>query len=176
MPKGIRPTQNKVRKALFDILCADIKDGTFLDLFAGSGAVGWEALSWGAKQVVSVENNRVSLSVLKQNLERFIIESPDYSHKVSILGMDAFKAIEFLFKQNKQFDIIFLDPPYYQNLGNKILKKLNDYVILNLNGLVVIQHFKKDLLPKEAGFLRLIRQKEYGDTALSFYKRAIHLI
>jgi len=167
MPKGIRPTQNKVRKALFDILSPRITESVFLDLFAGSASVGLEALSYAAKEVVLVEDNSASLKALRENIRSLNLAEGE----VSLLVIDAFRALDLLFKKGKSFDIVFLDPPYYRGLANKILKKLRLCDILLSNGLVVIQHHKKDLLPKEAGFLKLSRQERYGDTILSFYQK-----
>lgn len=104
-PKGIRPTQNKVRKALFDIL-RDIRGLSFLELFAGSGAVSLEAASQGAAKIVMVENNQDCLRALKSNFSR--LSYAEYR----LLAIDAFKAIVYLAKEKSRFDIIFLDPPY----------------------------------------------------------------
>lgn len=167
MPKGIRPTQDKVRKALFDILSALIKDSLFLDLFAGSGSVGFEAISRGAKQVFLVESQRNCLKFIKESLSK--LTQDEEPNKIQLLPMDALTAIDYLHRQKRIFQIIFLDPPYYRTLPNKTLKKLIAYDILSPNGIVVVQHHKKDLLPQEAGFLRLMRQCRYGDTILTFY-------
>lgn len=169
MPKGIRPTQDKVRKALFDILSPQIKESIFLDLFSGSGSVGLEALSRGAEEVTLVENNRDCLNLLKENLNR--LKPQEWEDKILTLAMDSFAAIDFLFKHSRKFNIVFLDPPYYKDAANKILKKLISCDILSANGIAVVQHHKKDLLPKKAGFLRLLRQESYGDNLLSFYEK-----
>jgi len=164
MPKGIRPTQGLVRKALFDIL-GDIEGLSFLELFAGSGAVGFEALSQGAKQVVFVENNSDCIKALKNNFT-YLLPTIYY-----LLPLDVFMAIKKLSKDKKQFDIIFLDPPYHKEMSKKILQMLGAYDILAPNGFVVVQHFKKEQLPKESGKLTLIKESRYGDTLLSFYKK-----
>ena len=168
MPKGIRPTQNKVRKALFDIL-GDIQGLSFLELFAGSGAVGIEALSLGAKQVVFVENNSDCLKALKNNFT-YLLPTTYY-----LLPLDVFIAIKKMSKNKKQFDIIFLDPPYLRDVtptgAKKTLLNLSTYDILSPNGFIVAQHFKKDILPDRIGNLIILRQAEYGDTVLSFYRK-----
>ncbi len=169
MPKNIRPTQDKVRKALFDILRGNIEGSIFLDLFAGSGSVGLEAFSRGAKEVILVENGQSGINAIRENLESLSPE--ERVSKISLLAADAFRAIDSLVKQGKRFDIIFADPPYYKELANKTLKKLTSYDILSANGFLIMQHHKKDLLPKEAGFLRLLRQEKYGDTILTFYQK-----
>ncbi len=164
MPNGIRPTQDKVRKALFDIL-GDIEGSSFLELFAGSGAVGIEALSRGAKQVVFVENSSDCLKALKNNFT-YLLPATYY-----LLPADAAKAIDKLGEERAKFDIIFLDPPYYREMSKKILQMLGAYDILAPNGFVVVQHFKKESLPKESGKLIIIKESRYGDTLLSFYRK-----
>jgi len=185
-PKGIRPTQDKVRKALFDIL-GDVEGLTFLELFAGSGAVSIEALSRRANKVVLVENNRNCLPVIQKNIEAL------KSSSATVYAQDAHRAIENFHKSRKSFDIIFLDPPYYkgkaprsgaqiaENSGSmvsvveplvkKTLQTLDAYDILTPNGLIVVEHFKKESLPDDLGVLSLFRQSKYGDTRLSFYKK-----
>ncbi len=164
MPKGIRPTQDKVRKALFDIL-GDIEGLSFLEFFAGSGAVGLEAISQGAGEVVFVENNPGCINALKNNLAYI----PDITYY--ILNLDVREAVKKLAKDGKKFDIIFLDPPYYQDMAKKTLQTLSAYDILAPNGFIVAQHFKKDALPDTIGSLAAVKQARYGDTLLSLYKK-----
>lgn len=164
MPKGIRPTQDKVRKALFDIL-GDIQGLSFLELFAGSGAVGFEALSRGAADLTLVETNRDCVVALKKNIESLKLGA------CNLLPWEAQKAIKAFNQGKRRFDLIFLDPPYYRDLAKKTLQILGAYDILAPNGLVVVQHFKKDALSKESGKLILIREARYGDTLLSFYRK-----
>jgi 16S rRNA (guanine966-N2)-methyltransferase len=166
MPKGIRPTQGKVRKALFDIL-GDIEGLSFLELFAGSGGVGIEALSNGAKEAVFVEKDSICVKRIEGNLS--LLGCLGYR----VIGLDALKAIERLYRDKHKFDIIFLDPPYYGDMSKKALQTLSAYDILAPNGFVVTQHFKKDDLPAQLGDLRLFRQAKYGDTILSFYKKDV---
>ena len=163
-PKHIQPTQDKVRKALFDIL-GDINDMSFLDLFAGSGAVGLEALSRGVSRVVFIEANRDCIKKIKQSVHALGLLN------WRIIGLDVSLALKQLNKRDEKFEIVFLDPPYYQGLAKKTLKMLSRYDIVSVPGLVICQHFKKDALPQEADDLRLTRQVKYGDTLLSFYKK-----
>lgn len=189
-PKGIRPTQDKVRKAVFDIL-GDIEGLSFLELFAGSGAVGLEALSRGAKGLFLVENDPGCISILKQNME--VLKVGD----CVILTQDVEKAIQNLHKNEKVFDIVFLDPPYHktfvprrcdkfedcgsgstgnmqeQPLSKKTLQMIGAYAILAPNGFVIVQHSKKDNLPDSAGDLILYKRYKYGDTFLSVYRKHV---
>jgi len=178
LPKEIRPTQGLVRKALFDIL-GDIEGLSFLELFAGSGAVGFEAVSRGVTDLTLVEYNRNCLMAIRKNIESLKPKACDLYPK------EAGDAIEAFHKDKRKFDIIFLDPPYYRPEGHglasdsqshkemskKILQMLGAYDILAPNGFVVVQHFKKEQLSKESGKLTLIKESRYGDTLLSFFKK-----
>lgn len=106
--KGIRPTQDKVRKAFFDIL-GDIGGLSFLELFAGSGAVGLEAISRGVTDLTLVEPNRKCLFAINKNIESLKLKS------CSLYPIEAEEAIEVLYRNSRKFDIIFLDPPYYMD-------------------------------------------------------------
>ncbi len=163
MPAGIRPTQNKVRKALFDIL-GDIAGLSFLELFAGSGAVGFEAVSRGAAGLTLVEDDPRCIGAIKKNIASLKLRS------CSLYAFAAEDAVKALFKAGKRFDIIFLDPPYYRGLAKKNLQILDAYDILAPNGIIAVQHFRKDILPHDLKNLALARQKHYGDTALSFFR------
>ena len=164
IPKGIRPTQNIARKAIFDIL-GDIEGLSFLELFAGSGAVGLEAASRGAKEVVFVEGNPQVLKVLTDNLSGILYTA------YHILPLDAQAAVKKLARDGRRFDIIFLDPPYHDDLAKKTLQTLGAYDILASTGLIVAQYSKKDSLPDDLGVLSLLKQSTYGDTRVSFYQK-----
>jgi len=189
LPKGIRPTQDKVREALFDIL-GDMEGVSFLELFAGSGAVGYEAVSRGARELTLVEYDRDCLTAIRKNIESLRPKACNFYPK------EASEAIKIFHNNKSKFDIVFLDPPYYKKkfprqplacigsgsglaavnicepLAKKILQMLGAYDILARNGFVVVQHFKREILPKESGRLVLIKEARYGDTVLSFYKRS----
>jgi len=178
MPKGIRPTQDKVRKAIFDILM-DVEGLTFLELFAGSGAVGLEAVSRGAKGLVLVESDRNCQLVIKENMEHLKTDN------VIVYPQEVSRALEHLNKVQKKFDIIFLDPPYHKEkipspgdssseenastLSKKTLQLLGCCDILAPNGFVIVEHFKRDPLPEDIAGFALIKRASYGDTFLSFY-------
>ncbi|MCX7661699.1 MAG: 16S rRNA (guanine(966)-N(2))-methyltransferase RsmD [Candidatus Omnitrophica bacterium] len=167
IPKGIRPAQDFVKKALFDIL-REIKDQTFLDLFAGSGLIGIEAISRQAKEVIFVENNPACLKKIRQNLK-----SLGLTGGFRIIGRDANLAIKKFFKNGERFNFIFLDPPYEKNLAKKTLKTLGMYDIVNSSGLIIIKHSKREILPQKEGSLVLFKQKRYSETFLSFYRKDV---
>jgi 16S rRNA (guanine(966)-N(2))-methyltransferase RsmD len=168
MPRDIRPTKDKVREAIFNIVAESIKGSRVLDLFAGSGGLGLEALSRGASYVAFVDNSRICTVIIDKNLKITAEEDGQYAE---ILTKDAFAAIKALYGRKEKFDIIFLDPPYYKNLIRKCLKNISVYDILTPSGFIIAEHFKKDEPPQAIEGLKLFRQKTYGDTVISMYKR-----
>ena len=163
--KGIRPTQDKVRKAIFDIL-GDVNGLTLLELFAGSGAVGFEALSRGIRELTMVECNHNSILAIKKNIELLKASS------CNLYYLEAQKAVKLLAQNKKSFDIIFFDPPYHKDMSKKILQTLEGYDILAPNGLIIVQHSKTELLPKNSLRFSLIKEAKYGDTWLSIFSHA----
>lgn len=164
MPRGIRPTQDKVRKAVFDIL-GDISGLKFLELYAGSGAVGLEALSRGASSLTMVESNRDSILAIKRNIEMLKASSCNLYH------LEAEKGVKLLALDKKRFDLIFIDPPYHGQMAKKILQTLEAYDILAPHGLIIVQHFKSEILPKDSLIFSLIKEAKYGDTWLSIFRK-----
>lgn len=163
MPAAIRPTQNLVRKALFDIYGHDLKDQVVLEVFAGSGAIGLEAISLGAKFVTFVDHNEKSCRVIRDNVALLNIENYE------LLERDAFASMKMLYREGRKFDLIFLDPPYGLDLAKKALKTLGGYDILQPNCQVIIQHDKREILPHESGRILRFKEKVYGSSVLSFY-------
>lgn len=164
MPKGIRPTQDKVRKAVFDIL-GDISGLAFLELYAGSGAVGFEALSRGVAELTLVECKHDSVLAIKRNIALLHAENCKLFH------LEAEKAVKLLSLDKKSFDIIFIDPPYHGDMAKKILQTLEGYDILSPNGLIVAQHSRLEELSGEALNFSLIKEAKYGDTWLSIFRK-----
>ena len=165
-PGGIRPTLDNVRKAIFDILGGSVTGAKVLDLFSGSGALGLEALSRGAESCIFVDNSRVSVKAIKDNLEALGLESTAVAE---VVYADSLAAIGRLAKGGARFDFIFIDPPYYKEFAKKSLSLLADCDILAETGVAVIEHSKHDLLSDSSGGLRLFRTARYGDTLVSFY-------
>ncbi len=164
MPKGIRPTQDKVRKAVFDIL-GDVEGLSFLELFAGSGAVGFEALSRGAAELSMVESSRESILCIKKNMSFLGVSD------CNLYYLDAENAVRILRRDGKVFDIIFLDPPYREGMAKKILHTLEGYDILSPNGLVVVQHSEAEPLPESSLKFSIIKEARYGDTWISIFRK-----
>jgi 16S rRNA (guanine966-N2)-methyltransferase len=163
VPAGlrVRPTSDKVKQALFNILGKKVEGALFLDLFAGIGGIGIEALSRGAKRVVFVDESRDSLRIVKHNIEQI-----DFGNRAEVVAQ---KAESFLRKTSEQFDIVFLDPPYSLAL-EPLLNGLAESGILKPDSVVIAEHFKKQPVPEQAGKLLLYREAQYGDTVLAFYR------
>ncbi len=156
IPSFIRPTQNKVKKAIFDILGDQVIDSIFLDLFAGSGNVGIEALSRGAKFCVFVEKNLKCVSVIKRNIYELELQE-----KSKIVKEDSEK---FVVRHTDKFDIIFADPPYNYVLKRKFIE--NVIKILN-KGIFILEVTKRKKFDE---FSDLIKREEiYGETKILFF-------
>lgn len=160
--RGIRPTSDKVKQALFNILGQKIEGARFLDLFAGAGGIGIEALSRGAERVVFVDYARASINAVRHNLEQ-----TEFGGRAHIV---ASKAESYVRKTSERFDIIFLDPPYSQELV-PLLELVAGSGLLAEDGIAAVEHFKKQSSPKRAGSLQLVREAVYGDTVLAFYTK-----
>jgi 16S rRNA (guanine(966)-N(2))-methyltransferase RsmD len=163
VPAGsrVRPTSDKVKQALFNILGEKVTDSVFLDLYAGAGGIGIEALSRGARTVVFVDGSRDSLNIVKQNIEQMGFRE----QANAVLA----KAETFLKKPSGPYDIVFLDPPYAEDM-HPLLEMVAGAGILKPAAVVIAEHFKKQLSPESAGVLSLHREARYGDTVLAFYK------
>ncbi len=158
----LRPTSGKVKEALFNILGDKIQDAHFLDLFAGSGSVGIEALSRGANHSTFIEKDKIHFQLLTKNIERV-----NYQNSSALYCVDAVK-----FKRSDPlYDIVFIDPPYSSAVLEKILPGIGGSVMIQKNGILIVEHFKKKELEPVYGFFSLKRRYSYGDTLLSLYQR-----
>jgi 16S rRNA (guanine966-N2)-methyltransferase len=164
----IRYTADRVKESLFSILSGIISDARFLDLYAGSGNVGIEAYSRGAKSVTFVDINPVCINSVSANLERFGIDTN--SPEIRLMRMNALLAIEYFRKREMVFDIIFIDPPYRIGLVEKTLLEISSSNILAEDGDIIVEHDVKEKVSSAIGKLTLARQEKYGTTILSFYK------
>lgn len=162
--RTVRPTSDKVKGSLFNIISEYIFDSEFLDLFAGSGAIGIEAISRGAANTFFIDISNDSLKVLRKNLSTLHIED-----KFEIYNADYKTAIEKFKLRNIKFDIIFIDPPYSKGIAQDALELVEEAGVLSHKGIIAIEHDEKDVMPQNQGKLILIKQKKYGSTKLSFY-------
>lgn len=161
-----RPTTDKVRESLFNMIGPYFDGGNFLDLFAGSGAVAIEAVSRGMKRAVLVDHQYAAYKTIKRNVQISNNENSDFM----IWKMDAERAIKKLTDQNEKFDYIFLDPPYAKQQMIKQLSEINNYNLLNVDGLVICETDNQTEIGEVDGY-RLMRKKSYGLTIITIYQK-----
>jgi 16S rRNA (guanine(966)-N(2))-methyltransferase RsmD len=165
----LRPTSDRLRETLFNILGPAVSGGTFVDLYAGTGAVGIEALSRGARHVIFVEQHAPAVALVRRNLESLGIGA-----EAEILGTDVGRAIERLAVRHIHAQFIFLDPPYAADLEYaNTMELLRESPLVAPDGRVIVEHLRKRELPERTGDLELARVVEQGDAALSFYRLAL---
>ncbi len=167
MPAGIRPTQGILRAAIFDLLGHDIQGLTFLDLFAGSGAVGMEAVSRGAGEVTMIERDPKNARTIRENCRLLGI---DLGGEYRLLEMDVFAAVKDMAARGKQFDIVFFDPPYERNMAKKTLKCLEAHVILHPHSFLVAQYDLTERVDVPDG-MQIVTQRRYGSSHLTIFQK-----
>jgi len=153
-----------VKEALFNIISARVEGSYILDLFAGSGSIGIEALSRGAEKAVFIESNPKHVSIIKENLKTCGFDSD-----VRVIRTKVSDGLRILHAEEVVFDLIFLDPPYSKDLETTTLADISRYRLLKEKGLVIVESSKRDNMPQRVGDLQLLRVERYGDTTLSFY-------
>lgn len=163
-PRGqaTRPTLGRVRESLFSILCSCIPEARVADLYAGSGALGLEALSRGACSCVFVEKSPAAIDALKQNLENMRFNSEGLAVRLDVL--------KWLKNSADVFDLVLLDPPYDTGAAMASLVQLDAHLALSPGATVVMQCGSREVVPAELPRLRKYRSEKYGDTALHFYE------
>jgi len=164
----MRPTSNKVREAIFDILEARKTEAwentRVLDLFAGTGAFGFEALSRGAKFVTFVDDHLRTTKAIEKSIQEFELQE-----QTEVICKGSLDAVSWLQKQGRQFQLIFLDPPYRQDWIVATLNRLHTHSVLAPKALVIAEHDKREPLSSLEGFWSLLDSRRYGDTAVSFF-------
>jgi 16S rRNA (guanine(966)-N(2))-methyltransferase RsmD len=167
---ALRPTSDRLRETLFNVLGPGIAGSRFLDLFAGTGAVGIEALSRGAADAVFIENHQPAAALLRRNLDSLGIRSG-----TTVLAVDVLRGLQTLASRTHApdagFDFVFLDPPYAAAEEYvRVLHFLGNSNLIALDGIAVAEHRRKFDLPENFGSLRRYRVLRQGDAALSFYR------
>lgn len=160
---GTRPTMDRVKESVFSIIQDYLNNSIVLDLFAGSGNLGIEAISNGAREVYFNDYNKKCTNIIKENLENFGVVNNS-----TVINMDYYDALNYLKNKNIKFDLIFLDPPYKNHIINDILTTILKNGLLNNNGLVVCEVEQNDLFIDDE--LVLIKEKKYGDKKIMIYK------
>jgi 16S rRNA (guanine966-N2)-methyltransferase len=166
---ALRPTSDRLRETLFNVLSPSIENARFLDIFAGTGAIGIEALSRGAAEVVFLENHPPAVRLIRHNLDSLEIRTG-----FQVMSGDAARNLEKLAEHAKSgaqaFDIVFLDPPYAAAAEyERVLMYLGASPLLKKSAIVVAEHSRKLDLPQCIGLLRRYRVLRQGDAALTFF-------
>jgi 16S rRNA (guanine966-N2)-methyltransferase len=168
----LRPTSDYLRETLFNVLGPGISGSRFLDLFAGTGAVGIEALSRGAIQVTFIENHAATAALIRENLASLKITTG-----VTVIAADVLRGLQTLEAKQPSapgFDYIFLDPPYAAAAEyTRVLEHLASSKIISPGGILIAEHRKTVDLPEANGKLERVRVLRHGDSALSFYRDQI---
>lgn len=163
----LRPSSDQMRETLFDVLGPAIDGARFLDVYAGSGAVGLEALSRGASEVVAVESHRAAAELIERNLQT-LGASPD---KLRVMACQAATGLERLAAEGGLFDYVFIDPPYAEIAEyHRALRQLGRSPLLSPSSSVIAEHSRHVRLEENYGPLALVRSLRHGDSQLSFYR------
>jgi 16S rRNA (guanine966-N2)-methyltransferase len=157
---------DRIKESIFNIL-GDVQNISFLDLFAGTGSMGIEAISRGAREAIFIENNPNAVKVIKENLQ-----NTGFAEFAEVICRPVDKAVEMLEKQEKNFDIIFMDPPYGRDLAKTSLYQLDSTGLVAAKGIVITETGKNDVLPDKIGRLYMVRHQKYGDTVITFFREA----
>ncbi|MEM7174948.1 MAG: 16S rRNA (guanine(966)-N(2))-methyltransferase RsmD [Chlamydiota bacterium] len=166
-PKGkaTRPTTEKLRQAVFNSLQSYLEDSHFLDLFAGSGAMGLEALSRGAATATFVEKSQVAIRCIRANITDLQVTS-----QARLLTIDVATALKRLAKENARFTIIYADPPYGRQLYSELLSQLDTTLLLADNGVLLVEQGEQNgACPSMLHALQLIKKRKVGDSSLEYY-------
>lgn len=160
----VRPTTDKVKEAIFSMIAFDIPDAVVVDLFAGTGNLGLEALSRGARRCYFGDNSRDSLALVRQNVK--------YCKAEELSVIIAGDYLRVLDRIKEKADIIFLDPPYKDGLMASCLSRISELELLALEGIIVCEHASSEVMPEEFSGLVKVKEKKYGKIVISIYCRA----
>lgn len=160
-----RPTTDKVKESIFNIIGPFFEGGVALDLFAGSGGLGIEALSRGADKAIFVEKDGRAFQVLQENIKKC-----RYDDVTELFRTDAMRAIKGLLKRDIVLDYVFVDPPYHKAMYYDLVAQLVENNKVVTTGIIVCEHAKEVTLPESYGEFQLIRQEIYGAAVVSVYR------
>lgn len=166
-PKGknTRPITAMIKEALFNVIGPDVADSSWLDLFAGSGAVGIEALSRGARKVIFIDADKTAADIIRDNLIHCRLEQ-----EAEVYRNDVFRAIRLLQKRSQHFDYIYVDPPFTNEaIFIPILKDLAESSLLERDGVLVLRTPRRFKVPVEIAGLACRRSDDYGESTLHYY-------
>lgn len=166
--KGIRPTADRVRESLFNILGQWMEGLRVLDLYAGTGALGLEALSRGAASLLMVDKDRDAISLCGQNAKAL-----GFGDRCQIWNLPADRALAQLGKAGQQFDLIFADPPYAARVVEDLLEQVEASRTLGEGGRLVVEHDRREGAPERQGGMVRLDQRRFGDTQVSVYGHSV---
>ncbi|MGE0128281.1 MAG: 16S rRNA (guanine(966)-N(2))-methyltransferase RsmD [Blastocatellales bacterium] len=161
----VRPTSDRLRETIFNILAPRIEGSRFADICAGSGAIGIEALSRGAEQVTFIESSLKAARVISENLRHCGVKA---GYKV--INRDAIRAAKYFASENMRFDIIYFDPPYGSDVYSPVMWQIANNDLLAEDGIVIVEHRRQTPLLPNYDRLRLYRQVAQGESLLTFYR------
>lgn len=164
--KETRPTLERIKEAIFSIISNKIDDANFLDLFAGTGNMTFEAISRGAKRGIMIEENKEALRIIIENVNNLKIDSMCRAYKNNVD-----RAIEILYNKSEKFDIIFMDPPYKDNITEATIIKLSQNNLLKDDGIIIAEHGIFEKLPNEIGEFIKYDERDYNKKIISFFER-----
>lgn len=167
--RKIRPTSDRVREALFNILAGLIPGRTVLDLFAGTGALGIETLSRGAAVAVFVDQDVEALELVRTNLMHCFDQPNAYVYRINLSRRSGLQKLKSKIPPNLLFDLVFIDPPYQKNLAEKMLVMVEKAGILSPNAHVIVEERHTEHLPDHVGSLIKKDQRRYGETGIWIY-------
>ncbi|MDR1795275.1 MAG: 16S rRNA (guanine(966)-N(2))-methyltransferase RsmD [Erysipelotrichaceae bacterium] len=161
-----RPTLDKVREAIFSSLGSYFKGGTMLDLFAGSGAMGLEALSRGMSHIYLADNNPQAIRIIYENIRTLKVED-----QCTVWRMDFISVLKKSMALGISYDLVYLDPPYKKQQNDLILETIEVFGLLKPKGFVIVESLKDDVFLEQTGGLKQIKEAFYGKTKVTYYKK-----
>jgi len=169
-PPGMttRPITDMIKEALFNVISYGVEESMFLDLFAGSGSIGIEALSRGAEKVIFIDRDARAVRVIRENLENCGFERD----KFEVYRSDVFKSVDILEKRKQKFDLIYIDPPFInEDIFGRILYRIDKADIIDSRGKVILRTRRNKQLPEDLKHLLQYRSNNYGESTLHYYMR-----
>nr|WP_314045218.1 16S rRNA (guanine(966)-N(2))-methyltransferase RsmD [uncultured Leptotrichia sp.] len=159
-----RPTLERIKEAIFSIIGDKVVDAKFLDLYSGTGNIAIEALSRGAKRAVMIEQDKEALRIIIDNIDTLGLTNVSRAYK-----NDVSRAIEILGRKNEKFDIIFLDPPYKENISISTIEKVSENNILAEGGIIISEHSIYEKMPEKIGNFVKYDERNYNKKIVTFY-------
>ncbi len=158
-----RPTQDKIKGAIFSSLGNSFSGGNFLDCYSGTGNMGLEAISRGFDHATLIDNNKMAISIIKENTK-----SLGCMNQVNVVCANVFQALERL---DKKYDIIYIDPPYKKQQNIKLVEALDAHDLVNDDGVIVIESLQEEIWPENIASYTKYKEKTYGITRITYYRK-----